>query len=69
MRRERYNLEDQVGGLIDAGGRRSRRRGSAPIQRPEPAEPERYPLTQQATLAIRAARVSAEPAHRAHDAA
>jgi hypothetical protein len=64
MRRERSSLEDQVGGLIDHGGRRSRRRDAQQASASDPVEPERYDLTGKATVAIRAARASGEPAHR-----
>ena len=57
MRGERFNLEDQVGGLIDGGSRRVRRRRTAePIA--APADPQRYEIHAPARPAIRAARAS-----------
>ena len=64
MRRERFNLEEQVGGLIDHGGRRERRREAPKAPAPESEAPQRYGLTKRATLAIRASRASGQPAHR-----
>jgi hypothetical protein len=64
MRSARCNLEDQVGGLIDHGDRRVRRREARPASSSELVEPERYDLAPQAQVAIRAARASSEPAQR-----
>ena len=64
MRATRFNLEDQVGGLIDRHESRPRRRDVAPPAPTEPAEPERYPLTKRATLAIRASRASGDGSRR-----
>ena len=64
MQRARHSLEEQVGGLIDHGGRRRRRRDAAPPVATEAEEPQRYGLTARATLAIRAARASDRPAER-----
>jgi hypothetical protein len=69
MRRERFNLEEQVGGLVDHGSRWHRRRSSPVAPTPEPVEPERYPLTPRGTLAIRASRAAGEPSRRAEHAA
>jgi hypothetical protein len=60
MRRARYNLEEQVGGLIDHEDRPARRHEVPPVA----DEPQRYGLTARATLAIRAARASGERTHR-----
>ena len=64
MRRERFNLEEQVGGLVDHSDRRERRREAPQAPATDTAASERYGLTRRATLAIRAARASGEPAHR-----
>ncbi len=64
MRGARFNLEDQVGGLVDHHDARRRRRDPARVLPPEPAEPERYPLTKRGSLAIRAARASGDGARR-----
>jgi hypothetical protein len=64
MRRERFNLEEQVGGLIDHGGRRERRHEAPSAPAPEAEAPRHYGLTKRATLAIRAARASGERTHR-----
>ena len=64
MRGARFNLEDQVGGLVDHHDARPRRRDTTPAPPPGPAEPERYPLTKQGSLAIRAARASEDGAQR-----
>jgi hypothetical protein len=64
MRRARFNLEDQVGGLIDHGSRRERRREAPEQPESEPVDPGRYGLTVQATVAIRAARASDEHTRR-----
>jgi hypothetical protein len=62
MRSARFNLEDQVGGLIDHGDRRVRRR-EAPSSS-EPVEPEGYDLAPQPQVAIRATRASGADADR-----
>jgi hypothetical protein len=54
MRGARFNLEDAP----------RRRRDTTRVRPPEPAEPERYPLTKQGSLAIRAARASGDGAQR-----
>ena len=64
MRRERSNVEEQVGGLIDHRERRARRREAPQVSESELVEPQRYGLTPQATVAIRAERASSAPAHR-----
>ena len=64
MRGARFNLEDQVGGLVDHHDAPRRRRETARALPPEPAEPERYPLTKHGSLAIRAARASGDGAQR-----
>jgi hypothetical protein len=64
MRRERYNLEEQVGGLIDHGERRVRRHEPAPAAVSDPVEPERYTLTTSGPVSIRAVRAASAPAHR-----
>lgn len=63
MRGERFNLEDQVGGLIDHPTRRSRRRRPE-ASAPEPAEEERYHLRPQAAATVRAGRASDPRRHR-----
>lgn len=55
MRGDQFDLEDQVGGLIDHSSRRARRRKAPEAPPPEPA---RYELTARTELAIRAARAS-----------
>ena len=51
---ERFNFEDQVGGLIDHHERPARRRVVRGATAAEPLEPERYRLTARAKPRIRA---------------
>jgi hypothetical protein len=56
MRGDRFNLEDQVGGLIDHSTRRSRRRRQERDTTPEPVDELRYSLYASDTATVRASR-------------
>ena len=56
MRGDRFNLEDQVGGLIDHTTRRSRRRRQERAVAPERADEQRYSLYARDTATVRASR-------------
>ena len=61
---ERFDLEDQVGGLIDHVRRRARRRPAAEPIASEPADVQHHDVTAKAEVTIRAARASDELTHR-----
>jgi hypothetical protein len=61
MRGDRFNLEDQVGGLIDHPTRRTKRRRHERALAPELAElpdEERYPLYPRKAATVRATRAN-----------
>ncbi len=64
MRRERFNLEEQVGGLVDPGGHRYRLHKETPATPPEPVWPKPVVGSSRTRPAIRAARATAAPRHR-----
>jgi hypothetical protein len=61
---ERFNIEDQVGGLIDHDDRPARRRVARRAPASEPVEPQRYQLTARAKPRIHADRASDASADR-----
>jgi hypothetical protein len=66
MSRSRSNLEDLVGGLLDPGPGRGRRKATPLVSA---AEPDRYPLTARGAVTIRATRAVDPPDQRADHAA